>query len=61
MNYDEFLSRRRKLKTGCGFNPIWVPDYLFDFQKMLTEWAIRNGRSALFEDCGLLTPSQATE
>jgi hypothetical protein len=51
--YEAFLERRRKLKTGSGFTPIWIPDFLFDFQKTMTEWAIVNGRSALFEDCGL--------
>lgn len=51
--YESFLARRRKLKTGSGFTPLWMPDFLFDFQKTMTEWAIVNGRSALFEDCGL--------
>jgi hypothetical protein len=36
-----------------GFEPIWLPDSLFDFQLTLTDWAIRAGRCALFEDCGL--------
>jgi len=30
-----------------------MPDFLFDFQKSLTDWAIRKGKAALFEDCGL--------
>jgi len=36
-----------------GFDAKYIPDYLFDFQKALTEWAIKKGKSALFEDCGL--------
>jgi hypothetical protein len=30
-----------------------IPDYLFDFQKHLVEWAIRRGRAAIFANCGL--------
>tara|TARA_R110000803_G_scaffold43701_7_gene93044 strand:+ start:1165 stop:2451 length:1287 start_codon:yes stop_codon:yes gene_type:complete len=36
-----------------------MPDFLFPFQTHLTEWAIRQGRSAIFADCGLgKTPMQ---
>ena len=42
-----------------GFDPIWMPDFLFDFQKYLVEWSLRKGRSAIFADCGLgKTPMQ---
>lgn len=37
--------------TGFTPNPILAP--LFPFQKKATEWAIRKGRAALFEECGL--------
>jgi hypothetical protein len=30
-----------------------MPDCLFDFQASMVEWALRKGRGALFEDCGL--------
>jgi hypothetical protein len=30
-----------------------MPDYLFDFQKSLCEFAVLKGRSAIFADCGL--------
>ena len=30
-----------------------MPDFLFDFQKDMTEWNLEKGRSAMFEDCGL--------
>jgi superfamily II DNA or RNA helicase len=30
-----------------------MPDKLFPFQAALVEWAVRKGRAALFEDCGL--------
>jgi hypothetical protein len=51
--YSKFLDRKSQLASGSGFSPIWMPDSLFPFQQALTEWAIRRGRAALFEDCGL--------
>jgi hypothetical protein len=30
-----------------------MPDFLFDFQKALVEWAVRRGRGAIFASCGL--------
>jgi SNF2 family DNA or RNA helicase len=57
--YQEFLEQRLQSGANSGFEPLWIPDYLFDFQKFMTEWAIRKGRAALFEDCGLgKTPQQ---
>jgi len=42
-----------------GFKPNWIPDFLFDFQKHLVDWAVRKGRCAIFADCGLgKTPMQ---
>lgn len=42
-----------------GFDPDWMPDYLFPFQRELTTWAVRKGRAAIFADCGLgKTPMQ---
>ncbi len=53
MNYDEFLTRKSQVGTASGFEPIWMPEFLFDFQKALVDWAIRKGRAAVFADCGL--------
>jgi hypothetical protein len=59
MNYTDFLLEKQQRGIDCGFEPVWIPDFLFDFQKSLTEWAIKKGRGALFEDCGLgKTPQQ---
>ena len=52
-NYQEFLDTKTHLGTFDGFKPIALPDCLFDFQRALTEWAIRKGRAAIFADCGL--------
>jgi hypothetical protein len=53
MNYQDFLDRKSQLGTFNGFNPVYLPDFLFDFQKSLVDWSLRKGKSALFEDCGL--------
>lgn len=59
MEYIDFLESRKQRGSDSGFEPLWIPDFLFDFQKALVEWAIRKGRCALFEDCGLgKTPQQ---
>lgn len=55
MNYSEFLSRKATTIPCCGFsfekenmNP-----HLFDWQKDIVCWALKKGKAALFEDCGL--------
>lgn len=52
-DYQSFLRAKCQQIGDGGFEPLWLPDSLFPFQKALTEWAIRRGRAALFEDCGL--------
>jgi hypothetical protein len=52
-SYAEFLARRTQANEGDGFEPGWMPDYLYAFQRELVTWAIEMGRAALFEDCGL--------
>lgn len=57
--YQDFLYRKSQLGGDRGFEPLWLPDFLFDFQKHLVEWAIRKGAAAIFADCGLgKTPMQ---
>ena len=53
MNYQEFLERKTHEGVNQGFDPVWMPDRLFDFQKSLVEWSVRKGRAAVFADCGL--------
>jgi len=52
-DYDQFIVAKSRKNQACGFEakPITAP--LFDWQKMIVEWACRTGRAALFEDCGL--------
>jgi len=51
--YQEFLARKSQAGDMEGFEPLWLPDWLFDFQRHLVEWAIYKGRAAIFADCGL--------
>jgi hypothetical protein len=53
MKYAEFLYRKTHDHHNYGFDPVFVPDYLFGFQKKLIEWATVKGRGAIFADCGL--------
>jgi hypothetical protein len=58
-SYYDFLERKGQSNIGNGFTPIWLPDFLYDFQKDLVEWAQVKGRCAIFADCGLgKTPVQ---
>lgn len=57
--YQEFLTKKSQAAPMDGFEPLWMPEWLHPFQAHLTGWAIRKGRGALFEDCGLgKTPQQ---
>lgn len=59
MNYNDLLHTKRQLGGNHGFAPNYLPDFLFDFQKSLVEWATVKGRGAIFADCGLgKTPMQ---
>lgn len=35
-DYAQFLESKTQLDHAGGFDPVWMPDYLFDFQEMLT-------------------------
>lgn len=59
LSYTEFLNRKSQLDSRDGFEPVWMPDFLFPFQSHLVDWALRKGRAAIFADCGLgKTPMQ---
>lgn len=49
----DFLATRRQLANAGGFEPTHMPDHLFDFQRTLVDFAVRQGRAALFADCGM--------
>ena len=58
-DYRAFLDRKTHLGNQSGFAPVFMPDFLFPFQRALITWAIEKGRAAIFADCGLgKTPMQ---
>jgi len=58
-DYYDFISKKSQKTTLNGFKTLWMPVFLYDFQKYLVDWALLKGRSAIFADCGLgKTPMQ---
>ena len=53
MNYTEFLDSKKHSTTNYGIEPTFLPEAMFDFQKHVSEYAIRKGRCAVFLDTGL--------
>lgn len=59
LDYEAFVETKAHSSSMHGFAPASLPDFLFDFQAALVEWALRKGRGGLFADCGLgKTPMQ---
>jgi len=53
-DYSEFLQSKTIKHPTAGLNPQGDLNWkLFDFQNDITRWALRKGRAAIFEDCGL--------
>jgi len=53
MNYTEFINSKKHLLGEFGFEPNFIPDMAFDFQKHIITRAVRKGRMAVFADTGL--------
>lgn len=51
--YSRFIRDKSQEGADHGFEPDFLPDSLRDFQRAMTEWAVRKGRGAMFEDCGM--------
>lgn len=52
-DYAAFVAAKSQIDVNDGFAPTFLPSFLFPFQSALVDWAVRKGRAALFEDCGL--------
>lgn len=62
MNYDDFIDAKVKACPPVGFEPReFEANGLFEWQKSVVRWACRQGRAALFEDCGLGKTAQQLE
>tara|TARA_R110000823_G_scaffold198738_1_gene329907 strand:+ start:50 stop:1411 length:1362 start_codon:yes stop_codon:yes gene_type:complete len=53
MNYKEFLEQKKHLLGSFGFEPNYIPDMAFDFQREIITKACLKGRMAVFADTGL--------
>lgn len=53
MEYKQFLENKKHTIGNFGFEPNYIPDIAFDFQKYIVEKAILKGRMAIFADTGL--------
>ena len=51
--YEQFLETKKHLIGEFGFEPNYIPDMAFDFQKYIIEKAVKKGRMAIFADTGL--------
>jgi superfamily II DNA or RNA helicase len=53
VDYFSYLERKAQIGGMYGFEPTFIPDNAFDFQKHLIEWHVNKGRSMCAADCGL--------
>lgn len=55
MTYDVFLAKKEIMAGSSGFDPdkSVMCKKAFDWQKDIVAWALKKGKSALFEDCGM--------
>tara|TARA_R110001606_G_scaffold47972_2_gene122073 strand:- start:772 stop:2139 length:1368 start_codon:yes stop_codon:yes gene_type:complete len=53
MNYKDFLESKKHTLGEFGFEPNFIPDMAFDFQREIISRAVKKGRIAVFADTGL--------
>lgn len=53
MSYEDFINSKSQLEGDFGFDPVYVPEELFDFQKEIVKLAVNKGRMGVFADTGL--------
>lgn len=51
--YEQFIAGKLRSAKPFGFSPGRVNDALYEWQKLIVCWALKLGRAALFEECGL--------
>lgn len=60
-DYDTFIEAKTRRAASHGFEPLPIIAPLFEWQAHVLRWAVRQGRAALFEDCGLGKTAQQLE
>ncbi len=53
LEYSSFVRAKSQLDGEYGFAPKFAHPMAYDFQSHLVDWAVRQGRAAIFADCGL--------
>ncbi|MGI5854928.1 MAG: SNF2-related protein [Candidatus Merdivicinus sp.] len=53
MDYLTFLQSKEFRAADAGFEAKNLNPHLFEYERDVTLWALRKGKAALFEDCGL--------
>jgi len=53
VSYQDFLDKKKLQPIISGFKADSLNNNLFDFQRVIVEWALRRGRAAIFADTGL--------
>ena len=53
MDYSSFILSKKHSAGEFGFDPVWIPDGAFDFQRHIISKAVRKGRIGIFADTGL--------
>ena len=51
--YATFLRTKQTISKASGFECGDINPLLFDFQRDIVRWSLRQGRAAIFADCGL--------
>ena len=51
--FSEILEQKKHLLGEFGFDPTYIPDMAFDFQREIITRACKKGRMAVFADTGL--------
>jgi len=52
-DYQQFLELKRHSSINYGIDPNFTVDKMFDFQKYVSDYAIKKGRCGIFLDTGL--------
>jgi SNF2 family DNA or RNA helicase len=52
-DYQMFLESKKHSSINFGIEPNFLPEQMFDYQKHVSEYAIKKGRCAVFLDTGL--------
>lgn len=52
-DYQQFINNKKHSSNSYGFEPVFIPDIAFDFQKEMISMSVLKGRIGLFADTGL--------